>query len=98
MVPMISPPSAKPTVERTWEPAVQAEQTRLLYRNTALSVGITAVVSSVLCFLQWAVIPHRAVLGWLTYMFLVSSGRFSLWRSFRSRVNLRTARVWGLLF
>ena len=98
MVPMISPPSAKPTVERTWEPAVQAEQTRLLYRNTALSVGITAVVSSVLCFLQWAVIPHRDVLGWLTYMFLVSLGRFSLWRSFRSRVNLRTARVWGLLF
>ena len=98
MVPMISPPNAKPSVERTWEPAVQAEQIRLLYQNTALSVGITAAVSSVLCFLQWAVIPHRAVLGWLTYMFLVSSGRFGLWRSFRSRVNLRTARVWGLLF
>ncbi len=93
-----APPSAEPAIERTWESAVYGEQIRLLYENTTLSVGVTVAVSSVLCFLQWAVIPHRAVLAWLTYMSLISLGRFGLWQSFRTRADLRTIRVWGLLF
>lgn len=93
-----APPSAEPALERTWESAVYGEQIRLLYENTTLSVGVTVAVSSVLCFLQWAVIPHRAVLAWLTYMSLISLGRFGLWQSFRTRADLRTIRVWGLLF
>lgn len=83
---------------RTLELAVRNEQIRLLYGNTTLSVGVTTAVSSVLAFLQWAVIPHRTVLAWLAYMLLASLGRFSLCQFYRNRANLRTARVWGLLF
>jgi PAS domain S-box-containing protein len=78
--------------------AVHDEQIRLLYDNVTLSAGVTATVSSVLCFLQWSVIPHYAVLSWLTYMYLVTLARFWLGWSFRHRDKLRRPHDWGLLF
>ena len=65
---------------------VRAEQTRLLYANSDGGVGVTVFVAAVLSYLQWTVIPHQIVLGWLVYTVIVSSARFTLarlyWRSF----------------
>lgn len=90
--------TAMPAPERAWEPAIRGEQVRLLYENTTLGAGVTIAVSSVLAFLQWAVIPHGVILAWLTYMFLVALGRFGLWRFYRDRIHSQTVRAWAIQF
>ncbi len=95
---MSTPSTAEPTPARAWEHAVRGEQIRLLYENTALSAVVTMAVSSVLGFLQWPVIPHRTVVAWVSYMFVVSIGRFDLWQLYRRRVPAQKVSTWGLQF
>jgi PAS domain S-box-containing protein len=77
-------------------PVVRKEQIRLLYENTAISVGVTVAVASVLSYLQWSVIPHAVVLGWLAYMLSVSLARFGLWQFYRKLARLQTIRAWDI--
>src|SRR5579862_6488711 len=95
---MSTPSTAEPTPAHAWEHAVRGEQIRLLYENTALSAVVTMAVSSVLGFLQWPVIPHGTVVAWVSYMFVVSIGRFDLWQMYRRRVPSQTVSTWGLQF
>ena len=77
-------------------PVIRNEQVRLLYENTAISVGVTVAVASVLSYLQWSVIPHAVVLGWLSYMLAISLARFSLWQFYRKFTRLQTIRAWDI--
>ena len=54
---------------------VFAEQVRLLYSNADAGVGVTVIVASVLSYLQWTVISHYVVLGWLAYMVADKAGK-----------------------
>ncbi|HJT87075.1 MAG TPA: hypothetical protein VJ732_04445 [Bryobacteraceae bacterium] len=49
---------------------MRAEQVCLLYVNASTAVTVTILVSSTLACLQWRVIPHAVVLGWLAYMII----------------------------
>ena len=75
---------------------IRNEQVRLLYENTAISVGVTVAVASVLSYLQWSVIPHAVILGWLSYMLAISLARFSLWQFYRKFTRLQTIRAWDI--
>ena len=77
-------------------PMVRKEQVRLLYENTAISVGVTVAVASVLSYLQWSVIPHAVVLGWLAYMLAISLARFGLGQSYRRFNRVQTIRAWDI--
>jgi signal transduction histidine kinase/CheY-like chemotaxis protein len=77
---------------------VRAEQIRLLYTNANLGIGVTVVASVVLGYLQWAVIPHPTVLGWLVYMLAVSSARFTLGRFYWHASPATTVGAWGTAF
>jgi PAS domain S-box-containing protein len=79
-------------------PVVRKEQVRLLYENTAISVGVTVAVASVLGYLQWSVIPHAVILGWLAYMLAISLARFVLWRFYRRFNHLQTISAWDIQF
>jgi PAS domain S-box-containing protein len=86
---------SSPTSPAIWEPAIQAQQIRLIYANTTLSVVVTILVSSVLSYLQWNVIAHATVLGWLAYMLLVSAGRWVLRWFYGHRDKAHTIGAWG---
>lgn len=90
---------APETVSLPRRSALRAEQIRLLYANSNVAVGVTIFVSSVLCFLQWQVIPRGILLGWLAYMLAVSSVRFALERRYR-RVHPSNEECgwWGIAF
>ena len=78
--------------------AVRAEQIHLLYRNTTLSVTVTLAVASVLGYLQWSVIPHQIVVGWLIYMVLISLARWGLGQFYRNSNGRQTVRAWGIQY
>jgi PAS domain S-box-containing protein len=96
MLPTSPPPDR--ARRQACDPAIRCEQIRLLYKNTTLSVCVTIAVASVLSYLQWSVIPHQIVLGWLTYMVFISLARFGLWRFYRNFKNWQTIRAWGIQF
>jgi PAS domain S-box-containing protein len=77
-------------------PMVRHEQVRLLYENTTISVCVTVAVASVLTYLQWSVVPHPVVLGWLAYMLAISLARFGLWQLYRKFTRLQTIRAWDV--
>jgi len=78
---------------------LRAEQVRLLYANSTVAAGVTVFVSSVLCYLQWAVIPRTTLLEWLVYMIMVAAARFLLAGAyFRVRPNCRQTRWWSIAF
>jgi signal transduction histidine kinase/ActR/RegA family two-component response regulator len=81
------------------EREIRAAQTRLLCANTNVGVSVTVLAASALSYLQWEVIPHPLVLGWLAYMLLVTFARFVLGRVYSrlSPVATRT-RWWGPAF
>lgn len=78
---------------------IHAEQIRLLYLNSYTAFAVAVCAASVLCFLQWSVISHRVILGWLAYMLAISFGRFELtrlyWRATPMPANVRS---WGMAF
>lgn len=95
-----SAPPAGPTLsaQDTRKQLVRGEQIRLLYSNANLATAVTLSASSALAYLQWRVISHAVVIGWLAYMFIISAARFLLtvqyWRnSPASRLN-----IWSIAF
>jgi signal transduction histidine kinase/ActR/RegA family two-component response regulator len=57
-------------------------QIGLLYANAHTGIMVTVVAAPILGYVQWSVIPHPVVLGWLLYMLAISIGRFLLARSY----------------
>lgn len=72
-------------------------QVRLLYSNANVGVAVTLVATAVLGRLEWGGAPHLIILGWCTYMFLVSVARFILarryWRASPSGLDIIRWRV-----
>ena len=75
---------------------IRNEQVRLIYENTVISAGVTVSVAAVLSYLQWDVISHAVVLGWLAYMLAVSLARLELWHLYRRFSHLQTIRAWDI--
>ncbi len=69
---------ATPAPQGQRELQVRAAQIRLLYTNSNTGIGVTIIAAPVLGGLQWTVVDHATVLGWLAYMLLVSAGRWIL--------------------
>jgi signal transduction histidine kinase/CheY-like chemotaxis protein len=77
---------------------VRAEQIRLLYASANVGVVVTVLVGAVLTYLQWPVIPHPIVLGWLGYTYIICSARYALTRFYwRSSTNF-SSDGWGSAF
>lgn len=66
--------------------SVRAEQVRLLYVNANTAVTVTILVSSTLAYLQWPLISHSVVLGWLAYMIVEALGVAALGARFGREV------------
>src|SRR5580698_3463196 len=62
---------------------VLAEQVRLLYANAGTGLVVTILVASVLGYLQWPIISHSTVLGWLAFMHTVTFSRYGLTRYYQ---------------
>jgi len=94
MTPSSSPAEALDPRRDLRRRQVIAAQTRLLYNNTNVGVGVTLVATTILGRLEWGVNPHFIVLGWCLYMVLVSVGRFVLGRLYRrlSPSSIETGR------
>jgi signal transduction histidine kinase/CheY-like chemotaxis protein len=81
------------------KPKIRSAQVHMLYSNVNVGVVVTVAAATILCSLQWSVIPHDTVLTWWTCMFLVSVARFALgwrWRH-ASRSSTETGK-WGTAF
>src|SRR5690242_6688890 len=78
---------------------VRAAQVGMLYSNVDVGVLVTVVAAAILGRLQWAVIPHLAILGWLLCMFLVAAARFTLGRLWcRAAPSGSATRKWSTAF
>ncbi len=58
-------------------------QIRLLYANANLAAGIAILAATTLAILQWGIVPNVRVLGWWSYMVLVSVSRWALAQGYR---------------
>ncbi len=77
---------------------VRAEQIRLLYANANSGIVVSILVASVLAYLQWGIISHPIVLGWLIYSVTISLARYVLARLYwRNPGNFARDR-WGNAF
>jgi signal transduction histidine kinase/ActR/RegA family two-component response regulator len=97
MVPSRSSAGEVPDMQEERKRQVYAEQIRLLYANANVGVEVTVLVASILAYLQWPVIPHPTVLGWLVYVALVSALRYGLARAYR-RPSAKSGKWWGNAF
>ena len=78
-----APPPGRPTVSGAQRARqVEAAQIRLLYSNAQTGSAVTVVTAPILAYLQWDVVHHPVVVGWLLYMLLVSVGRSILARRY----------------
>src|SRR5579862_6460205 len=78
---------------------IRAAQVELLYSNVNVGVVVNLVAATVLGRLQWAVIPHKNILGWWLGTLLVTVGRFSLGRLYlRATTAGRKTRTWATAF
>lgn len=86
-----------PRIERNRE--IRVEQIRLLYSNGIVAVGVTLLAATVLGYLQRGAIAGSTILGWWTYMIVVSAARFALERVYRSAAPT-DAQIpsWGTAF
>jgi signal transduction histidine kinase/ActR/RegA family two-component response regulator len=64
---------------------VRAAETRLLYENANTGIAATIVISSLLAYALWDLVPRSIVLAWLVCVALVSAARFVIahryWRA-----------------
>jgi signal transduction histidine kinase/ActR/RegA family two-component response regulator len=65
-------------------------QTRLLYANTNLAVGVTMLAATVLALLEWGAVRSPVVLGWWLYMTVVSVLSYALARRYPQASPLRS--------
>ena len=73
---------------------ILAAQVQLLYRNAGVGVAVTLVAATVLGRLQWEVVPHLVILGWCSYMGLVSAARFILERRYWRTASSNSETNW----
>src|SRR5579863_5602303 len=53
-------------------------QTRLLYANANVGVGVTILAATIMVCLQWGIVPNSVVLGWWLFLTAVSLARYAL--------------------
>ncbi len=75
---------------------VQQAQTEQLYRQTRGALAGMAVVATVLCVLQWTVVPHRQLLWWLGVLLSTGLARAALLLAYeRARPAGGEALLWA---
>ncbi|WP_456405107.1 putative bifunctional diguanylate cyclase/phosphodiesterase [Thiolapillus sp.] len=74
----------KGTTELDTNAGILYEQVRLLFASVPFSVTSIPVVSLLLLTLEWNVIDHRILSGWLSALVLVSVFRFWQYRRFQA--------------
>jgi hypothetical protein len=62
---------------------ILSAQTRLLFQNSTIGVGITILAATTLAVLQWGFAPRHLVLGWWLYMVLITVSRDALVRRYK---------------
>jgi len=51
---------------------ITAEQTRLLFNGLRRSIPVSLLLASTLAYVQWPVIEHAVILGWLGTLLVVN--------------------------
>ena len=64
---------------------VQADQLRLLFRQSFPAVYINVIVAAIVCQTLWGVVHHALLLGWLSALCLSSLVRFTLFQQYWKR-------------
>ena len=65
------------------ERMVRAEQVKLLYAKAHVAVAATLVNAPILTFVLWSEVRHAALVAWVIYMMMLSTGR--LWLTYEYR-------------
>ncbi len=77
---------------------LKSEQIRLLYKNAPPGISATIIVSFILAFILWDVVPHNRIIIWLTLNFLISAARlFLVFQYRRSSSTTVSERTWEVL-
>jgi len=85
--------------QKTLDSLVYAEQVRLLYRPFALSAVATFAASAMFTAVQWPVIDHTVLVGWLTAVTLVTLLRTLLAAAYkRAKPGVEDSARWGFRF
>ena len=87
------------SVSESRQSQVRTEQIRLLYGNARVGIGASICVAIALGYLQWGVIPHRIILGWLLYLLVIYAIRLVvLSRYLRAGFVVTKATAWHAAF
>ena len=89
---------ATQTTQDRRQQQVYAEQVRLLYINANAGVWVTVFVAAVLSYLQWKVVSHPIVVGWLVYMLAISTVRLTLAHDYWREASNTKPRRWANAF
>src|SRR5262245_1531085 len=75
---------------------IHAAQVKLLCEQLPSALTATIVNACILAVVLWREIPSNLLAGWLTLVFLLSLGRYRLFRVyFRDQTNFVEAVRWG---
>ena len=78
---------------------IYAAEVQLLYTNANLGIGVTALATAALGYLQWNVISHPVVVGWAVCVLLVAAARFVLAYRYRRTASAeKRVRWWDAAF
>ncbi|HWR90174.1 MAG TPA: ATP-binding protein [Dissulfurispiraceae bacterium] len=82
------------------EEAIYAEKVRLLYSHAFPSTVATLINALLLCFVQWNVVSHAVITGWLSYMICAMIVRSAMTLRYRRDTGQtrKNARGWGRLY
>jgi hypothetical protein len=95
--------TAQSASERPQAPARGEElllgQVRLVHENSLLSQLVVLFNATLLACVQWSVVNHTTVLGWLLCITMVTLGRLQLVQAFhRAKPGAADAKRWRNLF
>ena len=86
-------------VRESRQSQVRIEQIRLLYTNARAGIGASICVAIALGYLQWRVLSHRIILGWLLYLLVIYAIRLVLAsRYLRADSVVTKATAWRAAF
>lgn len=65
------------------DPKILLAQIQLLYANAGFSSSVSLLAATILCFLQWGIIPNSVVLTWWFCISLITMLRYVVARRYR---------------
>jgi PAS domain S-box-containing protein len=78
---------------------LHAEQVRLLYGNLPTGLFATVAIAAILGYVQWSVVDHPVLIGWVAAIFVITLGRYLLVLGYEHVCpSAAEARRWGRWF